>query len=197
MKVRQAASIRNVTFSNIALAGSRNSGFSSDTWGAHPYCRAVHPEVPKKDYPVCEVKFVDIRCIASTYALITCLEQGRFILDHITPPPGGRVVYFNGHPQAPDNYLDCSLLLRGSTFAKTDEHGPGDIVVGPGVRLNMILESAMQERDIDLRVSQQSPTRVNGAASINGINNLTPAAGDSIKVQNVRQTFNGEKWMSN
>lgn len=184
----RSANIRNVTFSNIVLSGSRSSGFSCDPWGASEYCRAIHPQVPKKDFPVCEVTFVNIHCIAPANNLIACHEQGRFILDKITQPPGGRIIGFTGKD------VVCSLLVTGSTFTKTDKKGPGDIHVGPAVTLNMVLESAMQERDIELRVSPQSRTRVNGTASIDSLDSLTPVAGDSIKVKNVRKTFNGAKW---
>ncbi len=183
----RSANIRNVTFSNIFLYDQRRCGFSCDPWGADKWCRAIHPQVSKSEFPTCDVTFVNIHCLTRK-PLIICSAQGRFTLDKISHPLGGSLAIFDGEN------VDCSLLLTGSAFTKPEQPCLGDIHVGPSVSLNMVLDAAVQERDIDLRISSQSRTRVNGTASVNRLDNLTPLKGDSITVQNIRKTFNGTTW---
>ena len=178
------ASIRDVTFSNIFLHDKR-TGFACH-WESGKYHRAVHPEVRKTDYPVCEVKLINIHCFEPT-TLFSCNSQARVLIDKITPT--GCLASFRGQNVA------CSLLVTAATFARREDASRRpDIRVSDAVAMDIRLESVMQDRDIELGVADSTRTRINGTASVANLNNITPMVGDSIKVKNVRKTYNGTQW---
>ncbi len=87
------------------------------------------------------------------------------------------------------------LAVTGARIAAdgNGEDAPDFRFAGTG-KLNLLLESILQERDIHLDVEPGTAVRVNGTASVASVANLTPACGDAIKVRNQLKTYDGIGW---
>ncbi len=178
------ASIRNVTFSNIYLHDKR-TGFAA-CWESGKYHRAVHPETKKENLPECNVKLINIHG-SERVNLVSGNSNIRAWIDKAEVK--GPLFSMNGKD------TECWLVMTGTRFDKADDSFSGTDIrcLGTGA-FNLVLESMMQERDIRLEAAKSSRTRVNGTASISSLENLSPIAGDSIKVKNVLKVYNGTEW---
>jgi len=178
------ANIRNVTFSNLYLR-DRRTGFAA-AWESGQYHRAVHPETKKENWPECNVKIINVHG-SENMNLISGNSNIRAWIDKAEVK--GPLFSMSGRD------TDCSLVVTGTRIAKgADASGSPDIRYTGNGTFNLILESMMQERDIRLQIAESSRTRVNGTASISSLTGITPVAGDSIKVENIRKVYNGTDW---
>jgi hypothetical protein len=179
-----SASIRNVTFRNIYLRDQR-VGFAA-YWETGKYHRAVHPETPRGSLPECEVRLSDIHGICTT-TLLSSNSHVRAWLDRVSTT--GCVFAGRG------DGVQVDLAVTGVRIA-ADGNGEGtpDFRFSGTGKLNLLLESIMQERDIRLDIEPGTSSRVNGTASVSSTANLTPERGDSIKVQNQLRTYDGMEW---
>ncbi len=176
-----SASIRNVTFRNIYLR-DRRIGFAA-YWETGKYHRAVHPATKPEDWPECEVRLADIHGVHAT-TLISSNSHLRAWLDRVAMDG----CLFAGR----GDRVRVDLAVTGARFAAAGE-GPDIRFAGTG-RLNLLLESAMQDRDIRLDIEASTSSRVNGTASVSSVANLSPASGDAIKVGNRLKTYDGTAW---
>jgi len=186
-----SANIRNVTFRNIYLRSPRN-GFLADWETRSEWNRGMYPELKPENYPVCEVRLEDIYS-DSPHALVSGNESVRLWLRNIYKTRGPLV---NLSPQAHnrDCKIDVWLHLSGVVL-KHDDAKEADIAVnGAGSSLNLTVDGLMQERDLRLLIGPGVRARVNGTGSVNSLENLTPKAGDSVKVNGVLKTFVGTDW---
>jgi len=186
-----SANIRNVTFRNIYLRSPRN-GFLADWETRSEWNRGIHPEVKPENYPVCEVRLEDIYS-ESPQALVSGNESVRLWLRNICKTRGPLV---NLSPQ--DHNRDCEIevwLHLSGVVLKNDDGKEADIAVhGAGSSLNLTVDGLMQERDLRLSIGPGVRARVNGTGSVNSLENLTPKAGDSVKVNGTLKTFDGTDW---
>ncbi len=135
---------------------------------------------------ITNVLLENIHCFTPAM-LFSCNSQAQAVIDKINST--SCLASFQG------NDLDCSLLVTAAFFRPFDKRPPyNDIQVGGTVNININLESILQTRDINLKVGGLSHTRLNGTASVSSVKNLSPAVGDSIKVNNVLRTYNGSNW---
>ena len=186
-----SANIRNVTFRNIYLRSPRQSFLAE--WETHSeWNRGMSPELKPENYPVCEVRLEDIYS-ESPYPLVTGNQSVRLWLRNICMTRGPLV---NLYPQ--DWNLDCKidvwLHLSGVVLKIDDGKKPDIAVYGKGSTLNLTVDGLMQERDLRLSIGPGVIARVNGTGSVNSLENLTPKAGDSVKVNGALKTFDGTGW---
>ena len=186
-----SANIRNVTFRNIYLRSPRN-GFLADWETRSEWNRGLYPELKPEDYPVCEVRLEDVYS-ESPLALVSGNESVRLWLRNISKTCGPLV---NLCPQ--DHNRDCKIdiwLHLSGVVLKNDDGKEADIAVsGEGSSLNLTVDGLMQERDLRLSIGPGVRARVNGTGSVNSLENLTPKAGDSVKVNGMLKTFVGTGW---
>lgn len=186
-----SANIRNVTFRNIYLRSPRN-GFLADWETRSEWNRGIHPEVKPQNYPVCEVRLEDIYS-ESPHALVSGNESVRLWLRNICKT-GGPLVNLSPLDHNRGCAIDVWLHLSGVVL-KNDDGKDADIAVhGAGSSLNLTVDGLMQERDLRLSIGPGVRARVNGTGSVNSLENLTPKAGDSVKVNGTLKTFDGTDW---
>ena len=182
-----SANIRNVTFRNVYLRSPRN-GFLANWETQSEWNRGIHPEVKPEDYPVCEVRLQDVYS-DSPQALVSGDESVRLWLHNVCKTAGPLVNLRRGGCD-----IDVWLHLSGVVL-RADEGNGADIAVhGRGASLNLTVAGLMQERDLRLSVGEGVRARVNGMGSVDTLENLTPSAGDSVKVHGVLKTFDGANW---
>jgi hypothetical protein len=186
-----SANIRNVTFRNIYLRSARN-GFLADWETRSEWNRGMHPELKPENYPVCEVRLEDVYS-ESPHALVSGNESVRLWLRNVTKMRGP-LVSLSRWDFNRDCAIDVWLHLSGVVLKADDGNGSDITVKGAGCSLNLTVDGLMQDRDLRLSVGQGVRARVNGMGSINSLANLTPKAGDSIKVNGVLMTFDGVSW---
>lgn len=182
-----SASIRNVTFRNIYLRSPRN-GFLANWETRSEWNRGIHPEVKPENYPVCEVRLEDVYS-ESPHALVYGNESVRLWLRNVCKTHGPLV---NLSRDGCD--IDVWLHLSGVVLRPDDGKGADIAVRGQGASLNLVLDGLMQERDLRLSVGAGVNARVNGMGSLDTLENLTPRAGDAVKVRGVLRTFDGATW---
>jgi len=87
-----------------------------------------------------------------------------------------------------DHNRDCEIdvwLHLSGVVLKTDDKSPDISVSGASSSLNLTVDGLMQDRDLRLSIGPGVRARVNGTGSVNSLENLTPKAGDSVKVNGV------------
>jgi hypothetical protein len=187
-----AANIRNVTFRNLYLRSPRN-GFYANWETRSPWNRAIHPEVSPENYPVCEVSLENVTS-ESQHPLVCGNQSVRLWLRNVQKPNGPLVTLAGGTPENRDCAIDVWLHLSGVVLKQDDGKGPDIAVRGAGSSLNLTVDGLMQERDLRLSIGPGMRARVNGIGSINALENLTPVTGDSVKVNGILKTFDGQQW---
>ncbi len=182
-----SANIRNVTFRNIYLRSPRN-GFLADWETQSEWNRGIHPEVKPENYPVCEVRLEDVYS-ESPHPLVAGNQSVRLWLRNVCKTRGPLIRLHRGGCD-----IDAWLHLSGVVL-KPDDGKEADIAVrGAGNSLNLTVDGLMQARDLRLSIGSGVRARVNGTGSINTVENLTPKAGDSVKLNGTLKTFDGTHW---
>ena len=182
-----SANIRNVTFRNIYLRSPR-PGLRGDWETRSEWNRAIHPEVKREDYPVCEIRLEDVYS-ESPYPLVFGNQSVTVWLRNVVKTRGPLLDFWRDGCD-----INVSAHLSGVLLKPDDGKGADIGVRGAGASLNLTVDGLIQARDLRLAVDAGAAARVNGIGSINTLENLTPKKGDSVKVKGVLKTFDGEEW---
>lgn len=182
-----SANIRNVTFRNVYLRSPRN-GFRADWETQSEWNRGIHPEVKAENYPVCEIRLEDFYS-ESPQALVFGNQSVTLWLRNVYKTRGPLIDFCR---EGCD--IDVWLHLSGVMLKPDDGKGADIAVRGAGGALNLTVDGLMQARDLRLSVGPGVRARVNGTGSIDTLENLTPQAGDSVKVHGALKTFDGTGW---
>ncbi len=186
-----SANIRNVAFRNIYLRSPRN-GFQADWETRSEWNRGMHPELTPERYPVCEIRLEDVYS-ESPHALVSGNESVRLWLRNVVKTRGP-LVNLSRRDDSRDCAIDVWLHLSGVVLRPDGGQGADIAVRGAGSSLNLTVDGLMQERDLRLSVGEGVRARVNGWGSVDTLANLTPKAGDSVKVNGAMKTFDGASW---
>ena len=182
-----SANIRNVTFRNLYLRSPR-SGFRTDWETSSEWNRGIHPEVKPEDYPVCEIRLEDVYS-ESPHPLVYGNQSASLWLRNVYKTRGPLIDFYRH---------GCDIQVWGhlsGVMLKPDDGKGADIAMhGAGASLNLTVDGLMQARDLRLSIDAGVHARVNGTGSIDTLKNLTPKAGDSIKVNGTLKTFDGTRW---
>ena len=178
------ANVRNVTFRNMQFKEDRNCFKAS--WDFCSANRAIHPDTPKERIPVIKVSVQNV-CSFVPRPLI--VGNASFYARFEDVVCLGQLASLKGRN------VDCTLAVKGWRLAKDSAaaDAPDIQFDGSGV-LNLSLDDVSQERDIRLGFGKGTRVRVNGSASVDTLDGLAPEKGDSVRVGNVRKTYNGRAW---
>ena len=180
-----SATVRNVVFRSLRFQENRNSFKAA--WDFCPVNRAIHPETPKERIPIIEVTIRNV-----TASGVKPFVQGnasfRMGLEHVACR--GPFVAIKGSRDA-----NCSMTVLDASLAKNRGMAEEpDIVFDGSGTLNLTLDNVTQDRDLRLLIGKNAHARISGSASLASLDGLSPVKGDSIKVGNIRRTYNGSMW---
>ncbi len=180
------ADIRNVVFRDLFLYAGRTISCS---WEIGGWARLIHPEIKQADLPVCDITVQNVFS-PTTCPVISGNSCATLRLDNIRA--NGPVVSMTSRRDHPATWR---VICTGTYFGRRDNREPDFRFSGHGGDLNLQIASALQDRDVRLSVAGTlSSARVNGDASVNSLDNLTPKTGDAIKAGGVLKTFDGTQW---
>lgn len=180
------ADIRNVVFRDLFLYAGRPISCS---WEFGEYARLVHPEIKPADLPVCDITVENVFS-PTARPVISGNSCATLRLDNIRA--NGPIVSLTSLRAHPATWR---VICTGTYFGRRDNREPDFRFGGYEGNLDLQIGSALQDRDVRLSIAGTlASARVNGEASVDTLDNLKPQAGDSIRVNNRRQTFNGTKW---
>jgi hypothetical protein len=180
------ADIRNVVFRNLFLYAGRSI---SCCWEFGEYARLIHPEIKQADLPVCDIT---VENVFSPTARPVIYGNGCATLRLDNIRANGPIVSFTSLRAHPATWR---VICTGTYFGRRKNREPDFRFNGYEGDLDLQIASSLQDRDVRLSVAGTlSSARVHGEVSVDSLDNLKPRAGDSVRVNNQRKTFNGTKW---
>ena len=149
----------------------------------------IHPEIKQADLPVCDITVQNVFA-PTTCPVISGNSCATLRLDNIRA--NGPVVSMTSRSDHPATWR---VICTGTYFGWRDNREPDFRFSGHGGDLDLQIAAVLQDRDVRLAVAGTlASARVNGNASVNTLDNLTPKNGDAIKVGGVLKTFVGTQW---
>ena len=180
------ADIRNVVFRDLFLYSGRSISCS---WELGEWARLIHPEIKQSDLPVCDITVENVFS-PTPCPVIRGNSCATLRLDNIRA--NGPIVSLSSLRAHPATWR---VICTGTYFGPRENREPDFRFGGTNGDLDLQIGSALQDRDVRLSIAGTlASARVRGEVSVDTLANLKPKAGDSIRVNNQRKTFNGTKW---